>query len=161
MTNLLKAVKVTWIIAIVLIIVLGYGCKESPRYELPETIDHPIAGKAAYITSKMLIDSVNSGADLRLYFLREETFEDTTYIVPIPGMITLPLGEMPYVADTLSKDKPIYLICQYGDDSKKMAENFARRRGFDCYFLDGGNYRLHEQMQQHQWRILPRPQRNN
>ena len=155
------AMRVTWIIAIGLILLLSWSCKENPRYELPESVEHTTAGKVAYITPKALVDSLNGGVNMRLYYLQEVIPENPAHIVQLPGMTTLPLGEMQYAADTLSKDKPIYLICLYGDDSKRLAENFARRRGFDCYYLDGGSYRLYEQMQQHRWRIFQRPQRNN
>ncbi len=152
--------RVTGIIILVLFVTLIFGCgareKKPPRYQLPDSLEHHDPGTVRYITPRSLVDSLNRGVQMDLFFLQEDISDDPLYVVPIPGMIMTNLGDMYYAAETLSIERPIYLICLYGDDSKRMSEQLARY-GHNCYYLDGGSYRLWEQMQRFGWKILPRP----
>jgi len=145
--------KVTGIIGILVFVLLSFGCTKSEKtgkYQLPETIQHRIPGKVNYITPRALIDSVNSGADMDIYFLREAIPDDPAQIVQIPGMKEVPIGDMFYIAETLSVEKPIYLVCLWGDDSKRMADRIAID-GVSSYYLHGGSYRLWKEMQENGW----------
>ena len=137
-------------------LIVSCGSKEKPpQFQLPESIEHPAPGVAKYITPRALIDSLNRGVQLDILFLKDVETTDSQYIVPIPGMVMVEPGEMFYISETLSTKRPIYLVCLYGDDSKRMA-GYMARYGYNCYYLDGGSYRLWEQMERNGWKILPR-----
>lgn len=141
---------------VVLSFIIGCG-REAPKSRpdlsrLPQKVEIPPLGKVEYVTPKALLDLVNGGAQLDIYFLYDVTAENPEYVVPIPGMRSLQLGEMMNIASTLPKEKPLYLVCMYGDDSRKMAQEMAKD-GFDCYYLDGGSYRLWGEMRRNNWKF--------
>ncbi len=149
--------KVICIIVVLSIFFLYSGCGESERkveYQLPDSVEHPKPGKVNHITPEALIDSINKGVQMQIFFLKEDLPEDPAHIVSIPGMKEIPLGDIFSIAETLSTEKPIYLVCVYGDDSKKIAENIAVN-GISSYYLDGGSYRLWKEMDSHGWSFKP------
>lgn len=142
--------KVSGVITILLALVLVSGCgkiEKHEKYELPEIIKHQEPGKISSITPRALIDSLKAGVDMDIYFLREAIPDDPAHIVSLPGMKDIHLSEMFYIADKLSTEKPVYLVCLWGDDSRKMAEMLAVD-GISSYCLDGGTYRLWKEMQE-------------
>lgn len=149
--------KVTYVIAVLYLILLFSGCdegKKSVEFKLPESVEHAKPGKVNHITAAALVDSVNSGVKLRMFFLYDLPPDNPAYIVNIPGMKQIQLGDMFYMAETLSTEQPVYLVCLYGDDSKKIAENVAVY-GINSYYLDGGSYRLWEEMNRYGWSFKP------
>ncbi len=146
--------RVIQIIIGVLVIYTFYGCgkPDVPKYKLPDKVEHPKPGKVGCITPRELIDSLNSGAELTLIYIHDVELADSEIVIDLPGMTTMFLGEVLYVADTLAEHQPLYLICQFGDDSRRMAKELAKR-GIDSYFLDGGGYRLAKQMRENGWKI--------
>lgn len=147
--------KVMYVIVVVFILLVISGCGKSerqPRYQLPDKIEHPEPGSVSYIEPKMFVDSVNAGVSMDIYYLLNYTPEEQQYMVDIRGMRQIPLGDIFYAAETLSTDKPLYLICLWGDDSKRVAEKL-KIDGFDSYYLDGGAYRLWQEVSEHGWKI--------
>lgn len=53
----------------------------------------------------------------------------------IKNFINIPLHQ--FTMNTLSKDKPIYLICQYGQTAKQLAIQL-RQNNYKAYYIDGG-----------------------
>ena len=139
-----------------LVFIFSISCKGDHygKYQLPESVERSEAGSVNFITSAALMDSIKHGANIALFFLKFAQPEDPAFIVQLPGMKTVELYEINDIARKLPKDKPLYLICLYGDDSKRSAERMAKD-GIDCYYLDGGSYRLWEEMQRNQWSIPP------
>ena len=149
--------QVMKIIVIVLTFLLIYGCegkKGQHHYKLPDKIEHPNPGKVLSISPRALIDSLNDWADIDIYFIEEAVPEDPSDVVQLPGMKTVHLGEMFYVAETLKTDKPLYLISLYGPNARKLAHEF-KKFGITTYYLDGGSYRLAKEMRQKKWKIFP------
>ncbi len=147
--------KVTRVIAFIGSLLLISGCgktKEHVEYKLPGSIEHAKPGECTYITPEALFDSLRAGADMEIFFLNDFDSETAEYVVDIPGMIDIPVGDMFYIADTLSKEKPVYLICMYGDDSKRVGENL-KYQGISSYYLDGGIYRLWQEMRKNGWKL--------
>ena len=148
--------RIIYSLALLLII---YGCRgelKQPRYELPETYHHSTDGWAKFLTPRQLVDSLNRGVDYDVYFLQDYSLPDTQFIVNIPEMISIMAPEINIIAPNLSPSKPIILTCLYGDDSKRAAQMLSYT-GHRCYYLDGGTYRLKQEMERHGWRLLPRP----
>ncbi len=147
--------KVTCIIWTTCLLVLIISCGKNeklPEYKLPESIEHAKPGKVDCITPKAFADSLKFGIKRNIYFLNDFSPETAQYIVGIPGMINIPLSDIFFIAETLSTKEPIYLICMYGDDSKRVAERL-RYDGISSYYLDGGSYRLWQEMQNNDWKL--------
>ncbi len=147
--------KVTCIIWSICLLVLINSCgkgEKLPEYKLPESIEHAKPGKVGNITPKAFIDSLKFGVKMDIYYLDDINPETAQSVVDIPGMIHLQLSEMFFISETLSVEEPIYLICLYGDDSKRMAEKL-RYDGISSYYLDGGSYRLWQEMQKNDWKL--------
>ncbi len=141
--------------------VLLLGCsKEAPKSHpdfssLPKKVEFAKPGKVDFITPKALLDSLNRGAKLNLFFIEETTPDNPAYIVDLPGMKRVKLGEIFDNGRGLPTGVPVYFICLYGDDSKRLAGEMAKR-GHDCFYLDGGSFRLYTEMQKNHW-PMPRP----
>ncbi|GAA6743668.1 rhodanese-like domain-containing protein [Thermus antranikianii] len=56
----------------------------------------------------------------------------------VPGAINLPVEAIPQWADTLPKDKPVYLYCRSGNRSRQAAEYLKRKGYTNLYNLEGG-----------------------
>ena len=131
------------------------GCKQdTPRIEIPESIKFPTYGKVNYISARSLVDSLNRGIKLDIYFIHEAIPENPDHIVMLPGMKIIPFSDGYTLSQSLSVDTPVYLICLYGDDSKKVADIMAVD-GINSYCLDGGSYNLYNEIQKHRWKIIP------
>ena len=150
-------IMVTRIIVIMVMIVFISGCgkQEQSDSHLPQKVDHPTRGKVTSISPEELVNSLNGGADLNMYFLHDALSEDPNYFVDIPGMKSINLGDMFYIADTLNRNEPVYLISLYGSNARKIALEVVKR-GVDVVCLDGGSYRLSNEMRQRKMRFLPR-----
>ncbi len=151
---------VTRIIAGLMIFSVLLGCgndslKSNPDYSLlPQNINIPKLGKYDYISTKDLVDKLNNGEKLQLIFMPEMTPEDPADIPSLPGMVPLTLGEVFNYVKKLDKSKPLYLICLYGDDAKKMCTELAKD-GWNGFYLDGGSYRLKQDIKQGKVRVNP------
>ncbi len=148
--------RVTHVITILLISVVTFSCteKKEPKveYKLPEKVEHPDPGKMVCLSPKEFIDKLKEGTITDFYFLQEDAPEDPSYIVELPGMTTIYLGQIYFIADTCRSKPPFYLMCLYGDDSRRTASDLSLR-GFDCYYVDGGSYRLSKEMREHNWSV--------
>ncbi|NQT35421.1 hypothetical protein HQ587_09540 [bacterium] len=141
--------KITGVISILLALVLISSCGKIEKHEefqLPEKFEHHKLGKIVSITPRALVDSLKAEVNIDIYFIREAIPDNPAHIVSIPGMKEIQLSEMFYVAETLSTERPIYLICLWGDDSRRIAGRLAID-GITSYCLDGGSYRLWKEMQ--------------
>ncbi|MFN4231592.1 rhodanese-like domain-containing protein [Thermus sp.] len=56
----------------------------------------------------------------------------------VPGAINLPVEAVAQWADTLPKDKPVYLYCRSGNRSRQAAEYLKRKGYANLYNLEGG-----------------------
>jgi len=134
------------------------GCSnETPKSKpdfsrLPKSITVPTSGQVNYISSKDLLELINSGRKLPLYFLQDLSSVDPGLMVPLPGMRVVNIGEAVNVILKQPRTETIYLICNYGDDSKRMAKELAKE-GYNCYYLDGGSYNLLKETKQSGWKI--------
>lgn len=63
--------------------------------------------------------------------------EDETKLSPIAGAVCIPLDELRPRMGELSKEKPLYVICQSGLRSY-VASRMLGQNGFTCYNLAGG-----------------------
>ena len=150
-----RIIKISFMHVLILFLVLS--CKQdAPRYDLPDKIEHPKKAASSYITARALVDSLNRGARMNLFYLIEATPEDPDHIVDIPGMTHIPLGSIFQEVEYVNNDHPIYLICLYGDDSRRISGALANK-GLVNYYLDGGSYRLFIEIERYGWNILPRP----
>ncbi|MBM3325653.1 MAG: rhodanese-like domain-containing protein [Calditrichaeota bacterium] len=122
------------------------------RGNLPDKIEHLPFGKMSYITAKALVDSLNSGVKMHIYFLQDFTYEIPELVVQLPGMISLFAGDVTNQVKKLPPGTPVYIVCPYGDDSKNIAK-LVIKEGYDCYYLDGGTYRLTTEMRKNGWII--------
>lgn len=114
------------------------------RGNLPDKAEIPSPGSAQYITPQAFLDSLKSGKVDRVYFVKEFEPEHPEWILPLPNMEQIFLPDMySQFQDRRLPRKPYYLICMFGDDSKRLAE-YAVRYGYTCYYVDGGMYRLHQ-----------------
>jgi hypothetical protein len=153
--------QVTRVITGLIVITLSLGCaKETPKSKpdfskLPSKIDIPPSGKAGFISPKDLIDKINSGQNLDIFFFQEAPPENPDHIVAIPGMKMITLGDIYNLAPTIPKDHPLYFVCLYGDDSRRMSGEIIKE-GHDCYYLDGGSYRLYNEMKKNGWSFRTR-----
>jgi len=122
------------------LLVVTAGCQnDTPEYKLPDKIEQPKPGKVDYVQPDELV-SLAQRKNLRLYYLADSQ-QDTTILPPLPGLQSVMIGDFFMQTDTMSKKEPLYLICLYGDDSRKAALRLANG-GFDCFTLDGGMVRL-------------------
>lgn len=154
---------VTPIIVLSLILGLFLGCnqqKPKMEYKLPDKFEHPRPGWVKCLSPKVFIDTVNSGTYLDIYFLQDMPSTEATYNVFVPGMQTMNIGEFFSLIDTLKATRPLYLLCLYGDDSRKASYE-AAKRGLNCFYIDGGSYRLAQEMQKNKWTIMPQPWRES
>jgi len=144
-------------IALTSILILTGCAKEQPKSKpnfigLPQKIEVPPVGKVEFISPQALMDSLNAGIRLPLIYLEEAAPTDPSVIIPLPRMEIMNLGDLYQRAPKLPHDKPLYLICLYGDDSKRMAKEVAKD-GYNCYYLDGGLYRFTQEMRKNGWKI--------
>jgi len=149
--------RVICVITLILILSVIYGCRKSEKvsdFNLPEKIEHAERGKINFITPKALVDSINSGVKLKMFFLYEDPTENLEYSLNLPEIKRIPLSDMFYIAETLSTKEPIYLFCTWGDDSKKIGEILSVD-GVNSYYLDGGTYRLFKEQQENGWIFQP------
>ncbi|MDP8239348.1 MAG: hypothetical protein P9X24_09685 [Candidatus Hatepunaea meridiana] len=147
--------KVTGVIGVLLVFALITSCGKSEKtakFQLPEKVEHKKPGKINPIIPKALVDSINAGVNMDIFFLHEDPPDNPNYIVPIPGIIEIPLGDIFFIAETLSIEHPLYLVCLWGDDAKKVAERLSID-GISSYYLDGGSYRLYKEMQENGWAL--------
>ncbi|MFD3005481.1 rhodanese-like domain-containing protein [Thermus tengchongensis] len=56
----------------------------------------------------------------------------------VPGAINLPVENVAQWADTLPKDKPVYLYCRSGNRSRQAAEYLKKKGYTNLYNLEGG-----------------------
>ncbi|BDG16044.1 rhodanese-like domain-containing protein [Thermus brockianus] len=56
----------------------------------------------------------------------------------VPGAINLPVEEVARWADTLPKDKPVYLYCRSGNRSRQAAEYLKGKGYTNLYNVEGG-----------------------
>lgn len=56
----------------------------------------------------------------------------------VPGAVNLPVEEVARWADTLPKDKPVYLYCRSGNRSRQAAEYLKRKGYANLYNVEGG-----------------------
>jgi len=56
----------------------------------------------------------------------------------VPGAVNLPVEEVARWADTLPKDRPVYLYCRSGNRSRQAAEYLKRKGYTNLYNLEGG-----------------------
>lgn len=56
----------------------------------------------------------------------------------VPGAINLPVENVVQWADTLPKDKPVYLYCRSGNRSRQAAEYLKKKGYTNLYNLEGG-----------------------
>jgi len=147
--------NVTYIIATACLITLLWSCGkgDKPRsFKLPDKIEHPTPGKIVPIEPKAFVDSLNAGVKMNIYYLQNFTDDEQTYMVNVRGMQQIPLGDMFFISEKLSTKEPLYLICLWGDDSKRVAETLSKD-GFNTYYLDGGCYRLWKEVSEHGWKL--------
>jgi len=136
------------------------GCSNEPPKShpdlsiLPPKENIPALGRVEYITPRQFLDLLNSPNRPTSYFL-QDVGDNPTPIPPLPGMQIISLGEIYNLPGKLPKGSTVYLICLYGDDSKRFGQEMAKD-GFNCYYLDGGIYNFNKQMQQNGWK-LPSP----
>jgi hypothetical protein len=95
-----------------------------------------------------------------MFFLYENLAMNPEYMVSIPGLNNMLVSDMFYAAETLSTKEPLYLLCVWGDDSKKIA-NMLAVSGFSSYYLDGGTYRLLKEQQNNGWVFQPATTKTN
>ena len=156
--------RVINIILITMVLGLTFSCEDQrASYKLPDKVEHPKTGKLICLAPEAFMDSLNSlptstdAAEIIPIYLKDIAPEEPSYLVPIPRMVTISVADMYYVADTLSKDRPLYLVSVYGTIAKRMARELIKR-GFDCYCLDGGTYRLQQYINE---KSLPLPTKTN
>ncbi len=135
---------------IVLSIFISYfiGCtekKESLEFKLPERSENLKTGFSKSLHPSEFMEIVNRGDDIQLIFLEDITISDTSMFVPLPGLKRVRIGEFIYFSSGLSKEKPLYIICMFGDDSKRLADKY-KADGFNIYYVDGGMHRIHENL---------------
>ena len=139
-------------------LVLLAGCSnETPKSKpdfshLPKSVQVPPAGVVNYISPKALLDSLNSGKRPALYFLQDLSSVDPALMVPLPGMQVVNIGEATNVILQRSRTETIYLICNYGDDSKRLAKELAKE-GYNCNYVDGGTFNLLKEVKTNGWKI--------
>ncbi|GLV47234.1 sulfurtransferase [Thermus sp. LT1-2-5] len=56
----------------------------------------------------------------------------------VPGAVNLPVEEVARWADTLPKDKPVYLYCRSGNRSRQAAEYLKKKGYTNLYNVEGG-----------------------
>ncbi len=56
----------------------------------------------------------------------------------VPGAVNLPLEAVAQWADTLPKDRPVYLYCRSGNRSQKAAEYLKNKGYTNLYNVEGG-----------------------
>lgn len=151
-------INVTRVIAGLTIFLLLGGCgKEAPKSKpdysiLPQNVEIPKLGKVTHISPKALADSINSGANLQMIFLQDYQSTSPELMVSLPGMATVMLGDAVNYIKKLDRSKPLFLICPWGDDSKRMGGEFAKE-GWNSYYLDGGTFRLIKELSEKKIRI--------
>jgi len=144
------------IISLALIALLGCG-SESPKSKpdlsiLPQGKIAPRLGAVDYVTPRALLDLLQKGERPQLYYLEDPGIPDQSAMIPLPGMSTINVGEFYTIAPKLSPDKPVYLACMFGDDSKRLAKELSKD-GFDCHYLDGGMFNLSQQIRKNGWSV--------
>ncbi len=55
----------------------------------------------------------------------------------VPGVVHIPMAQLPARAAELDRDKPVYVICASGNRSSAMAD-FLTSAGFQAYSVAGG-----------------------
>jgi rhodanese-related sulfurtransferase len=134
-------------------LIWGCGKDDQPRsFQLPDKIEHPKPGIIKPIEPAAFVDSLNAGVRMNIYYLQNFTPDEQTYVVNISGMRIVQISDIFTIADTLSTREPLYLICLWGDDSKRAAQRLSIK-GIDTYYLDGGCYRLWKGITEHGWKL--------
>jgi rhodanese-related sulfurtransferase len=67
----------------------------------------------------------------------------------VPGAASLPVDQVPLHVSALSRRSPLYLVCESGNRSRRVAE-YLHAHGFDAHTVDGGTSA---------WRAAGRPVR--
>jgi rhodanese-related sulfurtransferase len=67
----------------------------------------------------------------------------------VPGAASLPVDQVPLHVSGLSRRRPLYLMCESGNRSRRVAE-YLHAHGFDAHTVDGGTSA---------WRAAGRPVR--
>lgn len=62
---------------------------------------------------------------------------DEVLLGSIPGAVNIPFSRIWKELDSLTRDKPVYVLCRSGELSEEISEVLADR-GFDAYNVDGG-----------------------
>lgn len=142
------------IICFLLIPLFFFGCKPENKIEfkLPDKIDHPPRGELKSISPKEFIDLVNSGEELKLYFIEDAVPENPSHMVFIPGIITITINGVFKIIESGPVDEPLYLVSLYGATAYKIGKDIGKY-GQDCVFLDGGTYRLSQEMRKNNWQF--------
>jgi rhodanese-related sulfurtransferase len=55
----------------------------------------------------------------------------------VPGAVLIPMDEMPERVDDIPMDEPVYIVCQTGARSERVAE-WLLRQGYDATNVVGG-----------------------
>lgn len=120
------------------------GCNDKKKvaeYKLPDKVEHPSPGELIKLSPMEFLNVTNSDQKPVIVFLEDLEPPNPADYLQINGMVHIPVGEFIYSLDTLSHDKPLYLVCMYGDDSRRLGEKYIFY-GYDCYYIDGGMYQL-------------------
>jgi len=140
---------VTRIIAGLILFSLFLGCggekmKSDPDFSgLPQKVNIPERGKIGFITPEDMVAKLNGGEKLQMLFIPETPVANPADVPPLPGLISIYLGEAFNYVKKFDKSQPVYLVCIYGDDSKRMCGELAKD-GWNCYYLDGGTFRMNQ-----------------
>lgn len=139
-----------------LILAVTLSCsQDKSRYKLPDKIEHPKVATSSAISPRAFVDSLNRGAMMNMFYLRDAIPEKPEHFVKITGMKDIPFGSLVQELKHINNDYPIYLMCLYGDDSRRVSESIAHQ-GYTSYYVDGGSYRLYVEKERNGWKILPR-----
>jgi len=136
---------------LILSLVLLASCgKEMPKSKpdfskLPQKAEIPSPGVVNFISPAALLDSLSEGRKLPLYYLQDFASADSELMIPLPGMNVVNLGDATNVILKLPRTTTVYLVCNWGDDSKRMAKELAKD-GYNCTYLDGGTYKLQQEI---------------
>lgn len=140
---------------------LAGGCKQTPPKStpdfsrLPQKVDHAPLAKTTYITGAALLDSLRSGNRLSMYYIVDESADKPEFYVPLPGLERVSLGNITDLCRRQPLDRTLFLICLYGDDSKRIGMEIAKT-GHYSYYLDGGMMKLSNDIKDRKLTLPPR-----
>lgn len=90
---------------------------------------------AGEITPQELRAWTQRGDDYRLIDVRQP---EECRIAALAGALNVPMGEIPGRLAEIPNDKPVVVVCHYGERSARVA-GFLAARGFErVYNLEGG-----------------------